>query len=134
LLEASSDDLMPEQELPPGDLWTRIIDFEKLISNTKVAHSFDEDEKSFKYEASGSTALFQQIHKIYFNPDVAAKAIKTTSLTDSRMSEEELRKNQSWVEEVMTVLSIRAERALSRSENFAASSIESTASKIPKLS
>ena len=48
--EDNDEPQIPEQELPRGNLWTRIIDFGGLGRRTALAYSFDDDKENFKYE------------------------------------------------------------------------------------
>ena len=68
-MEESQEAMIPEQKLPPGNLWTRIIDLENLASNNALAYSFDEDKESFKYDGKYHRSSFEDIQKIYFDPD-----------------------------------------------------------------
>ena len=98
--------------MPPGNLWTRIFDFENLDKKAKVAYSFDEDRVGFVYDEDGQKNQRRLSHKVYFDPDEAARAVADATCADYRLSEEEMRKNEAWLDEIMAILSERAERIL----------------------
>ena len=92
VLQQEHQIVVPELPLPPGNLWTRIIDLENLASNNALAYSFDEDKDNFKYDAKCPRSSFEEIQKIYFDPDDFGKGLVNASCSDYHLPGEEMRR------------------------------------------
>ena len=80
--QENTEAVILEQELPVGNLWTRIIDFEKLGGNTQFVFSFDEDLESFIYVKEGQENTAHLPHKIYYDPDEQSKTLADATCKD----------------------------------------------------
>ena len=59
IINEDQEAMIPDQKLPPGNLWTRLIDLENFAINNVPIYSIDEDTENFKYETKDSSSFIE---------------------------------------------------------------------------